>query len=342
MVQFSSKQEYFRLIANQFFTTPDIIEAITYGEDKVVNDRLRTEILSEFVAGSNQMFFALIWKGNPMPGGIRNLQAYRYVGQVMQGMNLFLHKTSYIAELFSVNSIIADAPYFRRLLSKRPNAGIVVIVAENADSLQTVCHEMARPYIFVNCPIGLNITDHYLISVKADNALRNVVSHLYELGHRRIGYIHGFLTHKAGMERLNKYYAGLDAVGLPVDQKLIAGGDWQETGGYQAAQELLALEDKPTAIIAANDRMALGAMQAARELGIHVPHDVSIVGFDNIAAAMQSTPSLSTVHQPLTKIGSTAAEIMSALLEGDTPEPRHHYLPVEFIIRDSISVPPSL
>lgn len=339
-VSFDSKQQYFAYVAHKYDTTSDVIEIIAHGEEGIEDETLIDHVLREFVNHPQFMYIALIWKGTPFPGTIFNVRNYEYTGQVMEGLHLFLYKKAYLAQIFAINSTIGDLDYFRRLMTKRPECGVVILAAENVQNLQTVCDEFERPSVFLHYPSDVDITDQYLIAVDAGDIMTEVVSYLYNLGHRDIAYVHGSLSLNIGRDRLHDYYKALESVGLAVDQGLVIGGNWQESGGYAAALKLLSLEKKPTAIIAANDRMAVGAMNAVKASGLCIPDDISIVGYDDIAAATLITPTLSTIHQPMTRIGAKAAEYIVSLLEGDTPEPRHYYLPVEFIIRDSIGAAP--
>ncbi|GAB4005136.1 hypothetical protein GCM10029992_52090 [Glycomyces albus] len=122
--------------------------------------------------------------------------------------------------------------------------------------------------------------------------------HLIELGHRRIGFIHGPKQVLASRARFDGYRAALDAAGLPYDPTLVYDGDFYHQSGFDAAKELMALDDVPTAIFASSDQMAFGAYEAIRQRGLRIPEHVSIVGFDDLPESRWTSPPLTTVRQP--------------------------------------------
>ncbi|MGH8856398.1 MAG: LacI family DNA-binding transcriptional regulator, partial [Telluria sp.] len=137
--------------------------------------------------------------------------------------------------------------------------------------------------------------------VRADNVggARDAVSHLIELGHRRIAFIRGAPQTGQSPEREQGYRNALEGAGLPLVPELIQDGDFNELSGIEAGRALLALPEPPTAIFAANDSMAIGCMSAVREKGLRIPEDVSIIGFDDIAMAAATQPGLTTLRQPV-------------------------------------------
>jgi LacI family transcriptional regulator len=123
---------------------------------------------------------------------------------------------------------------------------------------------------------------------------------------------------------------------VPTEERLIRAGDFTELGGYQATLELLRLEPRPTAIFAANDLMALGAMQALRERGIRIPEDMAVVGFDDIPAASLVHPGLTTISQTPHALGAKSAEILLSRLTGRRSGAGDYAgLPFDLVIRDS-------
>lgn len=162
---------------------------------------------------------------------------------------------------------------------------------------------------------------------------RLATQHLIDLGHRDIAHLSGDLAHPDARERLAGYRAALEAAGLPYRESLVESGGYFEDGGRDATQRLLDRGARFTALFAANDQMAFGASVVLHKQGLHVPDDVSLVGFDDLAQAAYMAPPLSTVHQASLELGRTAAQSMLALLADQKPdlalpEPR-------LIVRDS-------
>ncbi|KAA3659363.1 MAG: LacI family transcriptional regulator [Chloroflexi bacterium] len=146
-------------------------------------------------------------------------------------------------------------------------------------------------------------------SVGSDSygATRLALTHLYDLGHRQIGLIRGQRQSRLGYSRLRGYQDFLEEKGIPLDQRLIATVPFDEEGGRLAFQQLVAVDQPPTAVFASNDILAIGALQGAHEAGLTVPDDLSIIGMDDIYAASTTMPPLTTVAKPQYEIGQRAA-----------------------------------
>lgn len=168
------------------------------------------------------------------------------------------------------------------------------------------------------------------------HAAEQVVDHLVGLGHRRIGYINGPEHVIPSQERIRGYKDALKGHEIQFDERLIRNGEWEDPqSGYQAAKELLALDNPPTAIFAANDIMAAGVIDAAHDLGLRVPDDVSVIGYDDRDVARFLKPSLTTVRLPMADIGSAAAQMLIDCLEHGEALMDSTYVPCQFVVRDS-------
>lgn len=187
--------------------------------------------------------------------------------------------------------------------------------------------------------IGYAHTDD-LHSVHADDygGALTAMRHLLGLGHRRIGVVGSVLRPFALEERLRGVREALTERGLHLDGGLIAMGDFSLESGEIAGQMLLKQPEPPTAIFALNDRMALGVMRTARELGLSIPGDLSVIGFDDIQPAALSTPPLTTVRQPGFALGEVAARALFAQLDG-APLPQPSIISTEFIARGTTGLP---
>ncbi len=159
--------------------------------------------------------------------------------------------------------------------------------------------------------------------------------HLAELGHRRIAMISGPTEWPCIRARLDGYRAAMDGAGLPVDPELVRVSTLYVEGGLSAAAELLRLPDPPTAVFTANDLQAMGVYQAALRAGVRIPDELSVVGFDDLSFAAWSVPPLTTVRQPLVRMGATAAEMVIALAGGEVPEQNRVELATSLVVRQS-------
>ena len=171
--------------------------------------------------------------------------------------------------------------------------------------------------------------------VGSDHAegVRLALAHLYALGHRRIAHVAGATNTVAGSERLSAFRAEIERLGL--SDEYVRQGDFSSASGYREACGLLALPDRPTAIVAASDLMALAALQAIREVGLEPGRDVAVVGFDDLEAAALAYPPLTTIRQDRRELGTLAATRAIELIEDPEAAARTTVLPVELVVRAS-------
>lgn len=212
-------------------------------------------------------------------------------------------------------------------------AGLIMPMPNVEDGYLAELEKRQVPCVFVNFdarPMALPV-----VAIENRKGARLAVEHLLSLGHRRIAFIAG--SHQTGQsaERQAAYVETLNAAGIAADPTLIVPGFFVQTGGYAAAEKLLALPEPPTAIFAANDEMAFGAIDAAHSKGLSVPEDLSVVGFDDIAISSHIHPPLTTMRQPLRELSATAVSELMALIEGKGVEATKVALPLELVIRQS-------
>ena len=172
----------------------------------------------------------------------------------------------------------------------------------------------------------------YVMSDNVDGAIR-AVRHFRSIGHRRIATITGMLETRAGADRLRGYRQALQACGLAYRDEYVAYGDFYVESGRRAMADLLSLDEPPTAVFAASDMMALGAIRAAGDAGLNVPADVSVIGFDDIQLADHMNPPLTTVRQDKAGLGAAAGSALVRLIDGE--ETDSTVLEVELVGRGS-------
>jgi LacI family transcriptional regulator len=174
----------------------------------------------------------------------------------------------------------------------------------------------------------------YVMSENREGAAL-AVRHLHELGHERIATITGTLGTRPGADRLEGYRSAIAALGLPPRYEYVVEGDFYDESGYRGTRELLELAEPPTAIFAASDLMAAGALRAASELNVSVPGDLAVVGFDDIALASLITPQLTTVRQDMEALGEAAADALAQMMEDPEAEPARTLVPTKLVVRVS-------
>jgi LacI family transcriptional regulator len=178
------------------------------------------------------------------------------------------------------------------------------------------------------------------ISVDSYGGAMRAVEHLAQLGHTRIGFVAGDESIEGVRDRRRGYVDALARFDLPNDPALIASGDLSQMRAFDAACTLLALSEPPTAIFAVNDQSALGVIAAAREHGLRVPRDLSVVGFDDIPMASQVHPPLTTIRQPFAQMGRAAVNTLLSQMENDDSIAPRIVLPTELIVRQSTAPAP--
>ncbi|MFB4280262.1 MULTISPECIES: LacI family DNA-binding transcriptional regulator [unclassified Nonomuraea] len=165
--------------------------------------------------------------------------------------------------------------------------------------------------------------------------------HLLELGHRRIAIITGPDSALSSRARLDGYRTALDMAGVPADPELVGRGDFLIEGGLAEAHRLLRLRDRPTAIFATNDGQAIGVYHAAHQLGLRIPDDLSVIGFDDMPSVRWAIPPLTTIRQPLAEMAAAATSMLLKLAHGEQLPQSRVELATELVVRES-TAPPAL
>ncbi len=182
-----------------------------------------------------------------------------------------------------------------------------------------------------------------LPTVDSDNlhGAQLATEHLLALGHRRIALLTGREDLKSAQLRETGFRRALAAAGVPVDETLIRRGDYDPEVAAESARELLSGTDRPSAVFAANDISAIATIETAACLGLRVPDDLSVVGFDNIPESALCTPPLTTVQQPIREMGRRAITLLVRLINGETPDETHITLGTDLVVRQSTRALPS-
>ncbi len=223
-------------------------------------------------------------------------------------------------------------------------------IAQHEQSYVSLLNGGITDGIIVVTPTATNFTTHAPVviidpnnespdfpsisSTNREGALA-AINYLTGLGHRRIGFIAGRMELVSANQRLQGYRDGLAAAGIPFDQGLIEIGDYATRQAILCARKLISLPDRPTAIFAANDMTALGVYQAAKEAGLNIPNDLSVVGFDNLDDSSLMVPALTTVDQSVEEIGTIATEMINSLINDEKLICKQHIIQTRLIIRDS-------
>ena len=223
-----------------------------------------------------------------------------------------------------------------KTLLSRPVDGIVFVEYSHqthSDDLE----QSNKPHVFVHRLFGSPIKN----SVVPDDYYGACLAtaHLIQLGHRRIGYVNGPENWHTCRARLRGYQDTLASHHLPFDTSLVQPGDWEIESGYAATKNLLSLAERPTAIFAANDAMALGAVYAIQDSGLSVPNDVAVVGYDNRNFTKIVRPRITTISMPVIEMGGVAAELLLSQIAEGRKEEEEIKVRGQLIIRETCGAP---
>ena len=220
----------------------------------------------------------------------------------------------------------------------RPDGVVVAAPLSNMPRIVNAIAATNTPYVRLSP--GRKISKEFTIATNDRGACAEMTRYLASLGHERIAFITGDPSHKAVARRYLGYQDGLAASGLELDESLVADGDNSIGSGEVCAQHLLALKPRPTAIFAANDDMAAGVIRVAYRMGIDVPGELSVAGFDDNSLAQQIYPALTTIRQPLGAMAERATQALIDEAGQSTTEPGVEIIPATLKIRNSTGPAP--
>ena len=226
-----------------------------------------------------------------------------------------------------------------RLIAEQTDGALLVLPEESDEELRRLSeHGFCFVVVDPLHDVGEGIS---VVSAANASGANQATTHLLELGHRRIGVITGPPGGVATKGRLQGYQAALAAAGIMPDPSLEVAGDFMLGSGTAGAKQLLDLAEPPTAIFSFNDGMAIGALQAARERGLRLPEELSVVGFDDTLEAEVACPALTTVRQPLAELGRMAVSLLFRRLRQQWFEPMRVELATRLVVRNSTATAPS-
>lgn len=226
--------------------------------------------------------------------------------------------------------------YLKHIRSRRVD-GFIVVRTRREDSRIRLLQKHNVPFVAFGRTEEDN--DFHLIDEDGRDGIRQVVDHLVALGHTRLACITEPTTLTKSYHRMQGFVDGLAAHRLPYNPGLVIESNFRQLSGQLSGHQLLELPDPPTAIVACNDLLALGAMSAAHEVGLVVGRDISITGFDDIMLAEYTNPSLTTVHQPAHQLGTMVAQLLLKVIRGEPVEEKQIIVKPSLVVRQSTGAP---
>ena len=226
----------------------------------------------------------------------------------------------------------------RRMIERRVD-GVAILTFGMEDALLEHLRFRNLPLVFVD--VGPKAPRVSNIRVDYADGIRQAVQHLAALRHQQIGFVTGPLQLKSALARKNGFETSMREIGLPVRTEFIVEGDHRLEGGKRALQELSRLRERPTALLCSNDMSAIGVIREAFELGINVPQELSVIGFDDIRMADFMIPPLTTVQMSQTELARLAFDALLKEVKRETPAPdgTEYVLKTHLILRSSTAFP---
>jgi LacI family transcriptional regulator len=256
-----------------------------------------------------------------------------YTAEIIHGIEETLVANGYELMLYTTHRQKNKEAIFVNTLTYGLIDGLLLLLPLNPGGYLENLQDQRFPYVVIDHQ-GFDDSSPAVVATNWQGAY-DATCYLIELGHRKIGFVAGTPEMSSAVERLDAYKVALTAHGIGFRPDLVQNGDFKQHPGYVAANALLDLADPPTAIFAANDLSAMGVCEAIRSRGLHIPEDMSVIGFDDIPEARLMHPPLTTVRQPLIDMGRLATRMLLEHIQNPNQPASRIVLPTELIIRSS-------
>jgi LacI family transcriptional regulator len=261
-----------------------------------------------------------------------------FFGEFISGV---VERTGQHGFTLTISTDTSDDPrvlYLKQIRSRHAD-GFIIVRTRRQDERIALLREHKVPFVAFGRVEGLN--DFSFVDEDGAAGVRQAVEHLLGLGHRRLACIAEPLTLTKSYHRVTGFWQALAANGIDRDDELFVEANFRQQSGERAAEQLLSLAEPPTAIVACNDLLALGAMNAIRKRGMEVGRDVSITGFDDIMLAEYANPGLTTVHLPAAAMGAQVADMLVQCIRSEVPTVEQVIVDPTFVQRASTGPPAS-
>jgi LacI family transcriptional regulator len=292
------------------------VSRVVNKSDHKVNPATRDKVLaaiSELDYRPNALAKGLLMKKTMTIGIIIPDISNPYYAEIVRGIQDVADQEGYAVTLHNTDSRREGIIRYIYLLREKSADGIIFsggII--NGHETLSILKELKERVVV----IGRHDVDFPAVMVDNTDGAAQAVGHLLDIGHRRIGFIGGPDGSTTALDRLTGFRDAMAKNGLTLAQSLVKKGTWNPQSGHLLGTQLLKAKRRPTAIVAANDQMAFGVIKAARELGLTVPADLAVVGFDNIPLSSFFNPSLTTVEIPMHDLGAASARMLLNLISG--------------------------
>ncbi|MEN3746225.1 LacI family DNA-binding transcriptional regulator [Sphingomonas sp. HF-S3] len=331
-----SFQTVSRVINNESGVRPEMKQRVQASIDKL---GYVPSIAAQRMGGSRSYLIIALNDRERTIADWRARQGADWVDQMLLGGMLKCHEYGYrmIIELVDTHSDHIERELAAAIASLQPD-GVILTPPHSSNPLITGL--LAEHHISFARIGSLDPGPGFALTMDDERAARLATDHLVELGHRRIGFIAGPEEYELSMWRVDGWKAAMARAGLAIDG-LLGGGDFSLASGAVAATALLSGTDPVTAIIASNDQMALGTLEAARALGIAIPHDLSLISFDDTPIVRVTHPPLAAIVQPIAEVAARSVELIIAERAGKAAPGEPIVVPASLVLRNSTAPAPA-
>lgn len=256
--------------------------------------------------------------------------AYPYAIEIMKGVNQAIAESEFDLLVYTSGDVrkrghVTSEQKYITLLAKSISDGVIVVAPVASE------YNIDKPIVSID-PVMSNPSYPSVYATNYEGSME-AMEYLIGLGHKRIGFIGGRAELESANQRLLGYQNALEKAGIPIDEQLIVSGDYTTKTGVEGGQKLLLLENRPTAIFASNDQMAMGVYQIAEKMQLHIPGDFSLVGFDNIPESKYL--GLTTVDQFISEMGYAATKMLIRIVNETPGESQTLKIKTQLVVRNS-------
>ncbi|MDP3549703.1 MAG: LacI family DNA-binding transcriptional regulator [Novosphingobium sp.] len=332
-----SLQTVSRVINNEANVRPEMRGKVQASIDKL---GYVPSIAAQRMSGSRSYLILALNDRERTIADWRARQGTDWVDQMLLGGMLECAEHGYrlIFELVDTHNDHVERELGAAIAALQPDGAILTPPhSDNPQILETLARHNI-PFARIGAQTVDDLPEGICVSMDDEGGARLATRHLLDLGHRRIGMISGPAEYRLAGTRVDGWRAELEAAGLD-GAGLLEAGDFTYASGVRAARALLARPDRPSAIIASNDQMALATVEIAAELGLAIPADLSLVSFDNTPLVRFTRPPLTAVDQPIAETTATAVRMLIAAQRGDNGTPEPVMIPMGFEVRGSTAAP---
>jgi LacI family transcriptional regulator len=326
----AQKANVSRMTVSRVFSNPESVSKSTRAKIEKIAEKLgyHPNLVARSLSSSRSMTIGIF-----MPK-IKNAFLDVYITQILSGITDVTQELNYRIMIFPFDYESAPKDIYVSIAKSNLVDGIILLKTRKDDIGINKLAETDFPFILVNNKKKNGIINY--VDSQNTKGARLAIDYLYKMGHRKIGFVTGEMKETNAIDRLLGYKKALKEYGLRLNSNWIINGAFSSIVAYEATKKLLNQKDIPTAIFCSDDYMAIGVMNRIKELGLSVPKEISIIGFDDIELASYIKPPLTTIRQPIYEIGKKSAEILLDLIEGRKKAPIRELVDVELIVRESV------